>query len=71
LSPVANAMEKEPVYCRYSAAKIDSEVLYLARAAAALDHKSIQEWLSDTVNEAAARRTGQKPVKRNPPRPRK
>lgn len=70
MSGVANAVEKTPQYCKYATVKVDEELLFLLKAAAALDKKSTQEWLSDLVNEAAAKRTGEKPVKRKPPKPR-
>jgi hypothetical protein len=71
MSAVATIMSKESIeYCRYSVVKIDSEVLPLVRAAASLEHKTLQEWLSDLANDAAARRTHEKPIKRKPPKPR-
>lgn len=67
---VASVMDKPPEYCRYSVAKVDVEVLVVAKAAALLDGKTIQEWLSDLVNEASAKSLNRKPVKRKPPKPR-
>lgn len=57
-------------FCTYSSVKLDSEVLPAVKAAAALDRLSVQEWLSDLANAAAAKRLGKKPVKRRPPPPR-
>jgi len=50
----------------YSPCKIDSQVLPLAKAAAALALMPVQEWLSNIVNEAAAKQLGMKPIKRRP-----
>lgn len=57
-------------YCSYSTAKVDSEVLNAAKAAALLSGKSFQEWLSDVANDAAAKELNRKPIKRKPPKPR-
>jgi len=60
-----------PIYCEYAGTRIDSELLPLARAAAALsDDVSTQEFISDAVNEVAARVLGREPIKRRPPPPR-
>lgn len=60
-------------YCRYSMTKIDSEVLSRARAAAELDGKTLQDWISDVINEASADVVKRDPIKRksNPPHPKK
>ena len=56
-------------YVSYSPCKIDSQVLPLAKAAAALKSIHVQEWLSNIVNEAAAKELGMKPIKRRAVRP--
>lgn len=61
--------EEKQRYAEYVTTKLDVQVMRLVRAAAALDNKSVQDWLSDLANEPAARRCGEKPVKRLPPPP--
>ena len=68
---VATAMAKKRESCTYSTTKLDSEVLPLARAAASLNGKRIQEWLSDLANEAAARTLNRDPIVRREPPPRR
>jgi hypothetical protein len=72
MSLVATPMTepKKPEYCRYAAAKVDAELVNLAHAAARLEGKTFQEWLSDLVNESAAKALGRRPIKRKPPKPR-
>ena len=71
MSSVAMPMADDAdLYCRYSVAKIDSELINLAHAASRLRGKTFQEWLSDVVNDAAAKELGRKPIKRKPPKPR-
>lgn len=58
------------VVCTYVNTRIDDEVLPLARAAAALSGDvTVQEFISEAVNQAAARVLNRKPVKRRPPPP--
>lgn len=61
--------EPKQQYASYVTVKLDVQVLRLVRAAAALEGKSVQDWLSDLANEPAARRVGEKPVKRLPAPP--
>lgn len=71
MNAVANPMSEKPVeFCRYSTTKIDSAVIGPAKAAALLDGKTFQEWLSDLANEESARQLKRKPVHRKPPPPR-
>lgn len=67
LAPVKRMDRTE--YVSYSPCKIDSQVLPLAKAAAALKSIHFQEWLSNVINEAAAKEFGMKPIKRRPVRP--
>jgi hypothetical protein len=57
-------------FCEYVGTKIDTEVYPLARAAAALSgNVTVQEFISDAVNAAAAKVLNRKPIKRRPPKP--
>lgn len=58
-------------FCTYVSIKIDDKVLPIVKAAAALDNQPVQEWISDQLNQLAASRANQKPVKRRQPKPRK
>lgn len=71
LQPMAKKPQKpETAYCEYTSTRIDTVLLPLARAAAALSGDvSTQEFISDAVNEAAARVLGRHPIKRLPPPP--
>ncbi len=67
------AKKPEPVstYCEYTGTRIDKVVMPRARAAAALSGDvSTQEFISNVVNEAAARVLGLDVIKRLPPPPR-
>ncbi len=67
---VAAAMtEKKPEYSKYGSVKADVEVLRVVKAAASLDNKTVQEWVSDALNDASAKAVGRKPIKRKPPQP--
>jgi hypothetical protein len=56
-------------YCTYASTKIDDEVLPLAQAAALLTgRRTVQELISDAVNEFVAKALGRKPVRRRPPK---
>lgn len=66
---VATMTEKQS-FCRYSPVKLDADILPLAKAAAALAGKTVQEWLSDVANESASGALSRKPVKRLPPKKR-
>ena len=57
--------------CSYVSMKVDDAILPLAKAAAALEGQSVQDFASDVLNSAAAKILGRKPVKRRPPPPRK
>jgi hypothetical protein len=57
-------------YCTYANIRIDDQVLPLARAAAALSGDvTIQEFISDAVNAAAAKVLNRKPIQRRTPPP--
>lgn len=64
-------------HCHYASLKVDTEVLLLVRLAAAHASRKagkqikMQDWASDVLNEAAAKLTGEDPVKRKPPPPSK
>jgi hypothetical protein len=58
--------EKNSDFCEYTSTRVDSDVLKLVKAAAALDGKRIQDWISDAVNDVAAKRLKIPPVKRKP-----
>lgn len=71
---VAEAMTEETSedeYARYATCKVDVDVLAICKAAAALDRKKLQEWISDHLNLIASKELGRKPVKRLPPPPRR
>ncbi|MDE2102266.1 MAG: hypothetical protein KGL39_33785 [Patescibacteria group bacterium] len=71
MSTVADPMKNKPTeYCRYTTVKIDSEVARMAKAAALVDGKTIQEWVSDHLNDLSAQVLGREPIKRKPPKPR-
>lgn len=68
---VATVMkDKKAEYVRYVATKLDGDILHLVKAAAAMERKNVQDWLSDIANAAAAERLNVPPVKRKPPKPR-
>jgi uncharacterized protein (DUF1778 family) len=69
VSTLAPPMPKKTEYVAYVSTKIDDEVHPLARAAAALQGVSVQEFISDAVNEAAAKILNRQPVKRRPVEP--
>lgn len=48
----------------YVSVKIDKEVYKVAKAAAALEGKDIQDYLSDVMNVVASKALGHKPVRR-------
>lgn len=50
--------------------KIDEEVMYLVRQAAPKLRKSVQEYVSDILNNVASADIKEKPIKRKPPKPR-
>ena len=64
---MAKASEKQ--WCEYVGTKIDNQVHPLARAAAALVGKHVQDFISDAVNDAAAKVLKREPIKRRPPEP--
>ena len=72
MAPVAAMpMSKDKIeFCTYSPTKIDSQVLPLVKAAAALMQQNAQEWLSNVANEAASKQLARTPIKRRPPKPR-
>lgn len=71
MNSAAPTMSKEKAeYARYTTTKVDVDIMHLVKAAAALDKQNVQDWLSDLANAAAAKRLGQPPVKRKPPKPR-
>lgn len=58
--------EKQDV-CTYTGTKIDDAVLPLARAAAALSGDiTVQEFISEAVNQVASKVLNRKPIKRRP-----
>lgn len=68
---LAPPMPKETKHATYDSVKLDDEVHPLARAAAALQQISTQEFISNAVNEAAAKVLNRTPIKRRPPKPKK
>jgi len=66
-----NMAKKPPTeFCTYVGTKIDDEVYPLARAAAALSgNVTVQEFISDAINAAAAKVLNRDPIKRRPPEP--
>lgn len=68
--PLNPAIDFAEEGCPYSVVKIDSDILPLAKAVALLENKPLPEWLSDIVNDAAAKELNRKPIKRKPPKPR-
>jgi hypothetical protein len=69
LMPPKKPTETAPNYCTYASSKVDDEVYPLARAAAALRGQSTQEFISDAVNELAAKVLSRQPIKRRAPEP--
>ena len=69
LEPPRMAKKPTTPFCTYVGAKLDDEVHPLAHAAAVLSGLSLQDWLSDVANEAAARVLKREPIKRRPPEP--
>lgn len=65
------AKKAEPVeYCSYTTVGIDTEVYFVAKAAAALaGNQTVREYISDLVNARAAADIGRPPVKRKPAPP--
>jgi len=64
----APTMAEDTDHCTYTGTKIDDAVLPLAKAAAALSGDvTVQEFISNVVNEAAAKVLARKPIKRRPP----
>lgn len=63
--------KKQSEYCRYTTVKVDVEVMPFVKSAAALAGKSVQEFVSDLLNEATPKASGHKPVKRKQPPPRR
>lgn len=60
----------EDEFCEYVSTRLDRDVMPRAIAAAAMSgKKSAQEFISDVVNEAAAKVLGVPPVHRKPPPP--
>lgn len=57
-------------YAVYISVKMDADVLKLAKGAAGVLGLSVQDYISDVINVAAAKELNRKPVKRKPPRPR-
>ncbi len=65
------AKKTETDFCTYASVKLDDKVLPIVRAAAALSgDMSIQEYMSDVLNEHASEILGREPLKRRPPKPR-
>jgi hypothetical protein len=56
--------EKKPEYCTYTSVKLDSELIRPAKGVALLLNTTLQEWLSDLVNDAVSEFTGKPPAKR-------
>lgn len=62
--------KSDPTYCTYASTKLDDQLVDLAQAAALLTgRRTIQEYISDAVNEAVARDLKRKPIARRPPPP--
>lgn len=61
-----NEKEQAQELCTYTSVKVDDQVLPLAKAAAALAGQKVQDWISDFLNEAAAKALGKKSIKRRP-----
>lgn len=61
--------ERKPEYARYASCKIDAEVMRVARAAASLAGRSVQDWISDHINILSAKALNRDPIKRKPPPP--
>lgn len=53
----------------YVATKIDADVMRRVKAAAALDGRTVQEWLSDVANGASSEAINLPPIKRKPQPP--
>lgn len=64
-------MSKKPdALCTYATIRIDDQVLPLARAAAALSNDmTVQDFVSDAVNEAASRILNRPAIRRRPTPP--
>lgn len=64
-------MKKQPKRsnssCTYVSVKLDDQVLPLVKAAAALAHQTVQDWLSDLANAAASEQVGRNPITRREP----
>lgn len=60
----------KPEYCRYRSGKFDVALTFRIKAAAALQGKSVQEYMSDALNADSARVVKEEPLKRLPPPPR-
>lgn len=60
--------ETPEAFCTYISVKIDTDILPLAKAAAALRKQSVQDFLSDIANEEAAKVLERNPIKRKPPK---
>ena len=68
LFTVAATMTKpqpeEENYCTYTSVKIDDEVARRVRGAAGVAGESVQDWVSDVLNDAAAKILGLKKIQR-------
>lgn len=69
MTQVANLMAdetEEADFCTYTTVKIDDQVIPFIKAAAALAGLSVQEYVSNHMNEIAAKALRNKPIKRRP-----
>lgn len=70
VAAVETMHENTSDFAKYSTMKVDVEVLPLAGAAAKLDGKRVQDWVSDLINVHASKVLKRKPITRKPPKPR-
>ncbi len=70
VAPMTEKKKAVVEYCVYTSTKIDDQVMPLVRIAAIDKGMAVQDYISDVMNEIAARDAGRKPVKRRPPMPR-
>lgn len=63
--------EEAPKHCTYASVKIDDQLTRLIRIAAANKDVSIQELMSDILNEGVAEILGTDPIERRKPPERK
>lgn len=74
-APMAKQKHEEPQesprYCMYASVKIDADLIRPVKHAALDANKSIQEFLSDLINEGLSGKQGGKKIHRKPPPPKK